>query len=156
VGRGGGARRGVFREPGVARGGAAIGAGDAAGVEEANAGDDFVSRNVGVAVEDDLGAGGRLGRRNVGEMQAKAFALEVERPRPVGAIVAVAADDAERRAGGRDGREDGGVGHVAEVPDLIGAADPPEEGGWEAVVSIGEDGDAHARPSSKNEAAASG
>ena len=39
---------------------------------------------------------------------------------------------------------------------FIGAADPPEEGGWEAVVSIGEDGDAHARPYSKNEAAASG
>ena len=83
-------------QPGVAGGGAAIGAGDAAGIEEADAADGLVAWDVGVAVEEELGAGGCDAGRDVLEMKAVAGEVEIEGERPGGALVAVAAPRVRR------------------------------------------------------------
>jgi hypothetical protein len=115
---------------------------DAAGIEEADAGDGFVSRNMGVTVQEDV-AHRRLLGWDMLEVKARSFELEIERQWPSHLTVTVSAHDTNFADALKLQKNYRGA-HISEMPNFIRITDPIANTGRQAVMSVGENGDAHA------------
>jgi len=132
------------RQPRKAGGITAARAGDAAGIQPADAVDLLVAWHVGVAVEDDVAIPRRTCGRDVLQVKTDALALEAQDFRPVRHIVIVPQYYLDRRADGGEFAEQLGRADIAEMPDLICAGDPLQENVRKAVVRVGDYGNTHA------------
>jgi hypothetical protein len=130
------------REPREARW-SALWAGDATGIQKANAFDRLVARYVCVAVQGDV-ACRRARRGNVLEMETNPVDLEFEREGPVGLLIAISAHDFDRcEPTERD--DDRRVTDVAKMPDFVCVANALAELVRKAVVGVGDDCDFQGR-----------
>ena len=130
-------------EPGPARRRAAVGTGDAAWIEKAGRADALAARDMSVAVKEQLDAPRCGMRRNMDEENAKTLELEVECMRPIQAIIAITADDADRETDLVQRIDDGGRADIAEMPDFISLRELRRDVLRQPVMGVGEDGDAH-------------
>jgi hypothetical protein len=130
-------------EPAKARGRAPVWAADTTRVEETDGTAKFIPGDMGVAMEEQIEAFGRQGRRDVFEPDAHPFDFEIELLRPVGKTVAVALNDSNWGSDLRKGIDQDGRAHVAEMPYLVGAGDPCQDLGRQSIMSVGEDCDPH-------------
>lgn len=105
----------------------------------------FISWHMGVAVEEQIEAFGRLWRWDMLEPDAHPFNFQVELIGPVGTTVAIARDDPNRGADLLQGINQEGRTHVPEVPYFVGPGDPGQDLGRQSIVSVGEDCDPHAK-----------
>ncbi len=110
-------------EPGVTGGRAAIGARDAAWIEESCAAIALAAGDVGVAVEEEIDLRRRVPGRDVDEGDAVTFQFELKAERPVEATVAISPHHTDRRAKLSHPVEQRFVADIAEVPDFIRPGD---------------------------------
>ena len=122
--------------------GALVGATGGAGVEEVGAVVHFVGGTVGVAEEKPVVAGHDAPGQDVNEMEAFAIAFEVEADGGIETEIVVAEDDGELGADDAQLIEDRFGADIAEVPDLIDAAEKFGDAGHPAVVGVGDNADA--------------
>ena len=128
--------------PGPTGWGAAAGSAERPGVEDACQTDNFVTWDVGVAMEEEICAP-KAGRRNMDEEERLAGAFEEQLWRQVETPVVVAQDAVEWPAQAFHSVERLLIAVVAKVPNLVGLPQLTGRRGGESIVRVGDDGDEH-------------
>jgi hypothetical protein len=130
-------------EPGEASGGSAVGAGEAAGVQESCFLDDFVAGDVGVPVQEQIDSWFWERWRDVDEPDLPAGDLEVQGEGPMPGRIAVAPHDADRDPERDQRSERFEFAYVSQMPDLLGTLEHFGKVGRKAIVCVGYYGDWH-------------
>jgi hypothetical protein len=124
-------------EPRDARRGATIGACDAAGIEQPNAGAFFISRHVRVAMQNNINILGRSLRRNVLESDTFLAADKIDHQRPLKIAVAISAHDGDARGNGTQFIQNSLRANIAQMPNLVRARSKIDNSWRQFVVRIG-------------------
>ena len=115
---------------------------DGARIEHAHALDDFIARDMGVSVQENVtppefGNGGR----NMDQTEAEAVSFQGNFQRPELSEIIVSLHDDDRRAEALDAFQNLASADIAKMPDLIGPGDCLAHGVRKNIVSVGNDGD---------------
>jgi hypothetical protein len=116
---------------------------DASRIQKEHAAHTFVSRHMGVAVEDDVDIFRRVVRRDMNQSKPNSVPLQVDRERPIEITVAISAHDRYRRTNRLDRLKNARGADVAEMPDFVCISRQGFEICWQFVVRIGQDENFH-------------